>query len=149
MCILLSLKIKYWIEFSVTQIEYPLGDSSKKGNHVYFLLIVAMSDCTIVTSDHHGSTRTTFISNNSTIWQNNSITQKTCNWKYTWLPFLLLFPSVYSIRGTMYWEIEFCFKQLSSPYLQNTGFWLCDLQQLFQFQWLHLYTVKINIKGSH
>ncbi len=59
-----------------------------------------MSDCTIVTSGHHGSTRTTFISNNSTIWQNNSITQKTGNRKYAWLPFLLLPPSGYSILGT-------------------------------------------------
>ncbi len=30
------------IQFSVPQIEYPLGGSSKKGSHVYFLLIVAM-----------------------------------------------------------------------------------------------------------
>ncbi len=29
-------------EFSVPQIEYPLGGSTKKGSHVYFLLIVAM-----------------------------------------------------------------------------------------------------------
>ncbi len=29
-------------EFLVPQIEYPLGGSSKKGSHVYFLLIVAM-----------------------------------------------------------------------------------------------------------
>ncbi len=29
-------------EFSVPQIEYPLGGSSKKGSHIYFLLIVAM-----------------------------------------------------------------------------------------------------------
>ncbi len=43
---------------------------------------------------------TTFISDNSTIWQNNSITQKTGNRKYTWLPFLQLPPSGYSIRGT-------------------------------------------------
>ncbi len=50
-----------------------------------------MSDCTIVTSGHHGCIRTTFISNNCTIWQNNSITctLKTCNRKYTWLSFLL------------------------------------------------------------
>ncbi len=27
-------------QFSVPQIEYPLGDSSKTGSHVYFLLIV-------------------------------------------------------------------------------------------------------------
>ncbi len=51
-----------------------------------------MSDCTIGTSGHHGSIRTTFISNNSTIWQSNNITQKTCNRKYTWLPFLLVPP---------------------------------------------------------
>ncbi len=30
------------VEFSVPQIEYPLGGSSKTGSHVYFLLIVAM-----------------------------------------------------------------------------------------------------------
>ncbi len=36
---------------------------------------IVTSDCTIVTSCHHGSIRTTFISN-------NSITQKTCNRKY-------------------------------------------------------------------
>ncbi len=29
-------------EFSVPQIEYPLRGSRQKGNHVYFLLIVAM-----------------------------------------------------------------------------------------------------------
>ncbi len=28
------------MEFSVPQIEYPLGGSSKKGSHVYFLLQV-------------------------------------------------------------------------------------------------------------
>ncbi len=59
-----------------------------------------VSDCTIVTSGHHGSIRTTFISNNSTIWQNNSITQKTCNRKYTWLHILLLPTSGYSIWDT-------------------------------------------------
>ncbi len=30
------------LEFSVPQIEYPLGGRSKKGSHVYFLLMVAM-----------------------------------------------------------------------------------------------------------
>ncbi len=54
-------------QFSVPQIEYPLGGSSKKCSHVYFLLIVAMilllwhQESTIVTSGHHGSTKTTFI----------------------------------------------------------------------------------------
>ncbi len=33
--------LKLW-EFSLPQIEYPLGGSSKKGSHVYFLLIVAI-----------------------------------------------------------------------------------------------------------
>ncbi len=47
--------------------------------------------------------RTTFISDNSTIWWNNSITQKMCNMKYTWLPFLVLPPSGYSIWGTENW----------------------------------------------
>ncbi len=32
----------YQQRFSVPQIEYLLGGSSKKGSHVYFLLIVAM-----------------------------------------------------------------------------------------------------------
>ncbi len=40
-------KIQYLIilifyQFSAPQIEYPLGDSSKKGSHVYFLLIISM-----------------------------------------------------------------------------------------------------------
>ncbi len=61
---------------------------------------ILTSDCTIVTSGHHGSIRTTFVSKNNTIWQNNSITQKICNMKYTWLQVLLLPPSGYSIRGT-------------------------------------------------
>ncbi len=52
-----------------------------------------MSGCTIVTSGHHGSIKITSI-------LNNSITQKTYNRKYTWLPFLLLPPSGYSIWGT-------------------------------------------------
>ncbi len=51
--------IKVSIQFLVPQIEYTLGGSSKKGSHVYFLLIVAMvqllwpSDCTIVTTGQH------------------------------------------------------------------------------------------------
>ncbi len=73
-------------QFSVPQIEYPLGGSSKKGSHVYFLLIVAMvlllwrqiillwHQVAIVASEQH-------------LYQNNSITHKTFNRKYTWLPF--------------------------------------------------------------
>ncbi len=79
-------------QFSVPQIEYPLGGSSKISSHVYFLLIIAMvlllwHPVTMVASEYH-------------FWENNSITQKTWNRKYTWLPFLLLPPSVYSIWGT-------------------------------------------------
>ncbi len=51
-------------QFSVLRIEYPLRDSSKKGSHVYFLLIVAIvlllwqivllwHQVTIVTSEQH------------------------------------------------------------------------------------------------
>ncbi len=42
------------MQFSVPQIEYPLGGSSKKGGHVYFLLqvfwgnTIILSNCTIV-----------------------------------------------------------------------------------------------------
>ncbi len=36
------IKINPLTQFSVPQIEFPLGGSSKKGSHVYFLLIVAM-----------------------------------------------------------------------------------------------------------
>ncbi len=82
--------------FSLPQIVCPLGGSIKIGSHVYFLLIVAMVLLLwhqIVISGHHGSIRTTFISN-------NNITQKTCNKKYTWLPFLLLPPSGCSIWGS-------------------------------------------------
>ncbi len=94
-----------YFEFSVPQIEYPLEGSSKKGSHVYFLLIVAMVLqlwCQIVTSGHHSNIRTTFTSNNSTIWQNNSITQKTCNRKYTWLHILLPLVVFY----LKYWELQ-------------------------------------------
>ncbi len=34
------LQIANLVQFSVPQIEYPLGGSSKKGSHVYFLLQV-------------------------------------------------------------------------------------------------------------
>ncbi len=44
--------------------------------------IIVTSDCTIVISGYNGSVRTTFVSNNSIILQNNSITQNTCNGKY-------------------------------------------------------------------
>ncbi len=40
--VLYIVMIRDHLKFSVPQIEYPLGGSSKKGSHVYFLLIVAM-----------------------------------------------------------------------------------------------------------
>ncbi len=71
-CILISWHIKYHqhsirmsAQFSVPQIEYPLGSNSKMGSHVYFLLIVAMvlllwhqivllwCQVTMVTSEQH------------------------------------------------------------------------------------------------
>ncbi len=39
---LLNFSIGSTLQFLVPQIEYSLGGSSKKGSHVYFLLIVAM-----------------------------------------------------------------------------------------------------------
>ncbi len=58
-----------------------------------------MSDCTFVTSGHHGSIRTTFISN-------NSITQKTCNRKYTWLPFLFSTWGTENFNSILAWFIH-------------------------------------------
>ncbi len=37
-----NLTLENHRKFSVSQIKYPLGGSSKKGSHVQFLLIVAM-----------------------------------------------------------------------------------------------------------
>ncbi len=39
---LLSKDLYLVSEFSVPQIEYPLGGSGNKGSHLYFLLIVAI-----------------------------------------------------------------------------------------------------------
>ncbi len=89
-------------QFSVPQIECTLGGTSKIGSHVYFLLIVAM----VLLLWRHIVLlwRQDNISiNNSTIWQNNSISQKTCNRKYTWLPVLLLPP--WWIFYLRYWEL--------------------------------------------
>ncbi len=111
------------LKFSLPQIEYPLGGSSTKGSQSSLHPIdschgttVMMSHCTIVTSGHHGSIRTTFISNNSTIWQNNNITLKTCHRKYMWLPFLLLSPIRYSIQVT-----DNCICDMSSSHQSLTA----------------------------
>ncbi len=53
-CITCVLHISQDHEFSVAQIEYPLGDSSKKGIHIYFLLHVfwvILLFCQIVLSE--------------------------------------------------------------------------------------------------
>ncbi len=53
-------------QFSVPQIEYPLGGSSKKGSQVYFLLIVAI-DHYCDDRLYYCDIRTIFILDNSTI----------------------------------------------------------------------------------
>ncbi len=114
----------------VSQIVCPLGSSSKKGNHVYFLLIVAMvlllwrqielswHQVTMVASEQH-------------LWQNNSITQKTCNRKYTWLPFLLLPPRGYSIRGTENWDLCLITLLVSQTILATLSLFLIDAIGIF------------------
>ncbi len=50
--------------------EYSLGGSSKKVVMYKYSChdtTIVMSDCTIVTSDHHGNIKATFTSNNCTI----------------------------------------------------------------------------------
>ncbi len=81
-------------------------DSSKKHSHIYFLLIVVMVLqlwCQIVLLWHQIPMVTSEQHLYQTIVQfekNCSITQKNCNRKYTWLHFLLLSSSGYSIWGT-------------------------------------------------
>ncbi len=68
-------------QFSVPQIKCPLGGSSKEGSHVYFLLIVTMVLLLwgqIVLLWH----QVIMLASEQLLWQNNSITQKTCNRKY-------------------------------------------------------------------
>ncbi len=87
------------IQFSVPQIEYPLGDSNTKGSHVYFLLVFAM----VLLLWHHIVLlwhQVTMVVTEKTFIANNSITQKTINRKYTSLLFLLLPPIGYSIWRT-------------------------------------------------
>ncbi len=70
--IISSQKVKM-SEFSVPQIEYPLGGSSKKGSHVYFLLIVAM----VLLLWHHIVLlwhQITMVASEQHFWENNSIT---------------------------------------------------------------------------
>ncbi len=73
-------------QVSVPQTEYTLGGSNKKGSHVYFLLIVAM----VLLLWHEIALlwhQVTMVALEQHLYQNYSITQKTCNRKYTWLPF--------------------------------------------------------------
>ncbi len=94
------------LNVDIAILEYPLGGSSKKGSHVYFLLITAMviplwhpnvllwHQVTMIASEQH--LYQTIVQFDKTI----VLPRKTCNRKYTWLPFLLLPPSGYSIWGT-------------------------------------------------
>ncbi len=90
-------------QFSVPQIEYPLGDSSKKRSHVYFLLPVfwvILLFCQIgLLFDINVADAATMVTwcHNSTICGYNSSTMATISRKYTWLHFWLLPPGVYSI----------------------------------------------------
>ncbi len=95
----LSFFIFHHSQLSVPQTEYTLGGTNKMGSHVYFQLIVAMvlllwRHIVLLWRPDNISIK------HSTIWQNNSISQKTCNRKYTWLPVLLLPPGGHSIWGT-------------------------------------------------
>ncbi len=96
-------------EFPVPRIEYPLGGSSKKGSHVYFLLQVfwvILSFCQIILLfDIDVVLMSTMVTwcHNSTIWCHNCSIMATMDRKYTLLPFLLLPPSGYSIWGTENW----------------------------------------------
>ncbi len=74
------------MQFSVPQIEYPLGGSSNKGSHVYFLLpnllcnIIILSNCTTVGYKCSDPTMVTWC-HNSTIWRHNSSAMATINRK--------------------------------------------------------------------
>ncbi len=68
------------LEFSVRQIEYPIGGSSKKSRYVYFLLIVF---CVILLFAINVFSVTTMVTwcHNSTIWCHNSSTIANTNRK--------------------------------------------------------------------
>ncbi len=91
----------FMVEFSLPQIEYPQGGSSKKGSHVYLLLIVAMVVLLlwhqIVLFWH----QVTMVASEKHLYQTIVLPRKlTTGSIYTWLPFLLLSLSGYSIRST-------------------------------------------------
>ncbi len=73
-------------QFSVPQIEYPLGSSRTKGSHVYFLLIVAMVLllwCQILLLWHQD----TMVASEQHLYQTIVLPRKLANRKYTWLLF--------------------------------------------------------------
>ncbi len=122
-------------------------------------VVMYTSDCTIVTSGHHGSIRTIFISNNSIIWQNNSITQKTCDRKYTWLPCLLLYyyPLVdnlvevlritHNSMSMLYWIIYDYLYWFISQYLIIPNIW--PLTKMFIFASHNGIQMVLRCKGSY
>ncbi len=86
-------------QFSVPQIEYPQGGSSKKGSDIYFLLIVAMVLllwCQIVLLWH----QITMVTSEQHLYQTIVLPRKLATGSILDYLFLLLPPSGYSIWGT-------------------------------------------------
>ncbi len=87
-------------EFSLPQVEYPLGGSSKKGSHVYFLLIVAMVLLLwhqIVLLSWH---QVTMVVSELHLYQTIVFPRENLQQEVYMTTFLLLPPSGYSIWGT-------------------------------------------------
>ncbi len=85
----LSISIMKMGQFSVPQLEYPLGWSWKKGSHVYILLQVFWVIWLILLFDINVVLMPSMLTwcHNSTIWRHNSSTMATINRKYTRLPY--------------------------------------------------------------
>ncbi len=85
-----TLFLRIW-NISVPQIEYPLGCSGKKGNHVYFLLqvfwVILLFIQIVLLFDINVVLMLPCMVTWCTIWCQNSCAMVTINRKYTWLPF--------------------------------------------------------------
>ncbi len=109
-----------------------------------------MSDCTIVTSGHHCTSEQHLYQSKVQFDKTIIITQKTCNRKYTWLHFLLLPPSGYSIWGTenfgqclhpVTMEAVSMLRIILAPLHKQIDFWGWPNQQVTgSNQFLHLKT---------
>ncbi len=100
------------LNFTVPQIKCLLGGSSEKGSHVYFLLIVTMVLLfwqQIVLLWH----QVTMVASEQYLWQNNSITQKTCKRTtfFATAPWLVFY--------SRYWELQPCFSTLREEFSQT------------------------------